>query len=199
MNNSARKPRVESEYNLKQGFRYLNRFMLLMWRLGLGQMINIWPEGIGRIMVLTHTGRKTGLKHQTPVNYAIVEGEIYCLAGFGNTSDWYRNLRSNPQVEVWLPAGWWAGQADVVEDPERRVELIRQVLIASAFAGRLAGLNPYTLSDAALGKLTANYKLLHIRRVEARTGAGGPGDLAWIWPIATMLLLPAILRRKRKC
>ena len=28
------------EERLRQGFRYLNRFMVLMWRLGLGQFMN---------------------------------------------------------------------------------------------------------------------------------------------------------------
>ena len=63
----------------------------------------------GQIMVLTHTGRKSGLRRRTPVNYALVDGEVYCTAGFGQISDWYRNILANPQVEVWLPDGWWAG------------------------------------------------------------------------------------------
>jgi hypothetical protein len=27
----------------RQGFKYFNRFMIAMWRLGLGGMINFWP------------------------------------------------------------------------------------------------------------------------------------------------------------
>jgi hypothetical protein len=50
------------------------------------------------------------------VNYAIVDGEVYCTAGFGAVSDWYRNIRTNPEVEVWLPDGWWAGVAEEVTD-----------------------------------------------------------------------------------
>ena len=70
--------------------------MLLMWRFGLGTWLNVWPSVIGQIMVLTHTGRKSGLKRHTPVNYALVEGEIYCTAGYGRGSDWYRNIEANP-------------------------------------------------------------------------------------------------------
>ena len=44
-----------------------------------------------------------------------------------------------------------------------------------------------------------DYRLLRIRRQEAHTGPGGPGDLSWLWPLATMLLLPLVLfRRNRK-
>jgi deazaflavin-dependent oxidoreductase (nitroreductase family) len=189
-------PRME--YNLRQGFRYLNRFMVLMWRLGLGQFINIWPEGIGRIMVITTTGRKSGLKRQTPVNYAVQDGEVYCTAGFGSGSDWYRNLRSNPKVEVWLADSWWAGEMEEVTDPTLRLPLIRKIVINSGFAGRLFGINPYSISDAALEKVTAPYVLLHVRRVEARTGRGGPGELAWVWPAATFMLLTMLYSRRRK-
>jgi len=34
--------------------------------------------------VITHTGRKTGRKRRTPVNYAVVRDDVYCTAGFGH-------------------------------------------------------------------------------------------------------------------
>lgn len=172
--------------------------MLLLWRLGLGSWLNAWPEVGGRIMVITHTGRKSGLRRQTPVNYAIVDGEIYCVAGFGQISDWYRNLLAQPQVEVWLPEGWWMGRADDISDHPERLHLVRQVLVASGFAARAAGVDPVGMADEELSKVTADYRLVRIRRSEARTGPGGPGDLAWVWPLATLLLLPLALRRRRK-
>jgi len=186
------------EEKLRQGFKYFNRFMLMMWRLGLGSWVNAWPEVGGRIMIITHTGRKSGLRRRTPVNYALVDGEIYCTAGFGYTSDWYRNILAQPQVEVWLPDGWWAGVAEEVTDTELRAPLLRQVLIASGFAAYASGLDPVTMTNDALSAATADYRLIHIRRTEACTGRNGPGDLAWVWPLATMILLPLVLLRRRR-
>jgi deazaflavin-dependent oxidoreductase (nitroreductase family) len=182
---------------LRQAFKYGNRFMLWMWRLGLAKFINLSPETIGRIMVLTHVGRKTGAVRKTPVNYCIVNNDIYCTAGFGSISDWYRNILKNPQVEVWLPEGWWQGKAEDVSHHPDRVELLRQVLIASGFAARSVGLQPKTMTGEEIEAATSDYKLIRIRRTAACTGAGGPGDLAWIWPAATFLLLPLALRRRR--
>ncbi len=191
-------PRLEEQ--LRQGFKVLNRFMLIMWRLGLGPMLNMGPALAGRYMVVTHTGRKSGMKRRTPVNYAVVDDEVYCTAGFGSVSDWYRNLIANPQVEVWLPDGWWAGIAEEVTHPEARLPLLRQVLIGSGFAALAAGVDPKQMTDEELDALTKDYRLIHIRRVAARTGQDGPGDLAWVWPLATMILLPLVLlRRKGKC
>jgi deazaflavin-dependent oxidoreductase (nitroreductase family) len=184
-------PRMEEQ--LRQGFKYLNRFMLLMWRLGLGPILNMGPAMAGRYMVITHTGRKSGLKRRTPVNYALVDDEVYCTAGFGSVSDWYRNLIANPQVEVWLPDGWYAGIAEEVTQPEARLPLLRAVLIGSGFAALAAGVDPTKLTDEELDGVAKEYRLIHIRRVAARTGKDGPGDLAWVWPLATMILLPLLL------
>ena len=186
------------EQKLRQGFKYFNRFMLLMWRLGLGSWVNSWPSVMGRIMVITHTGRKTGLPRRTPVNFAVLDGDVYCIAGFGTISDWYRNLRAQPRIEIWLPDGWWTGEAADVSTSPNRLFYLRQVLIASGFAARAEGINAYTISDEELDQVTQSYRLVRIRLLAARTGPGGPGELAWIWPLATFILLPALFLRRRK-
>ena len=187
----------EIEEKLRQGFRYLNRFMVLMWRLGLGVFMSR-REFSGQIMVITHTGRKSGMTRRTPVNYALVDGEVYCTAGFGAASDWYRNIRSNPLVEVWMPKGWWAGVAEDVSDSPERLKLLRQVIIASGFASYAAGIDPFKISDADLARVSDKYRLVRIRRTIPCTGPNGPGDLAWVWPLATLGLLVAAMLRKKK-
>jgi len=187
---------ASQDEKLLKGFRILNKFMLLLWRSGLGNWLNMFPTTLGRYMVITHTGRKTGDRHQTPVNYTVYDGEVYCTAGFGAKADWYQNLKANPQVEIWLPDGWWGGLADEIFETELRLKIMRQVLIHSGFAGRLAGFTT-EMPDEALAEMSKDYRLIHIRRVVARTGPGGPGDLAWIWPLATFILLPLALRKRR--
>ena len=178
---------------LRKYFKYVNQAMVLMWRFGLGSWGN-QADLTGQIMVLTQSGRKSGHRRRTPVNYALYNGDIYCTAGFGANSDWYRNVVANPQVEVWLPEGWWAGLAEDVTGNPEHIHLIRLVLIASGFAATSSGVFPLTMSDEELEAATAGYRLVRIRRIAARTGPGGPGDLAWVWPVATMLLLPFALR-----
>lgn len=186
-----------SEDSLRGIFKAFNRFMLLLWRLGLGSWGNGTSFG-GSVMIIKHIGRKTGLTRHTPVNYATVEGDIYCTSGFGKVSDWYLNIKVNPEVEVWLPDGRWTGIAEDVTDMEGNYQVFRQVLIASGFAGPLFGVNPKKLSDQDLLKLLESYRLICIKRSNALTGPGGPGDLAWMWPAATFFLLLVLLRRRRK-
>jgi deazaflavin-dependent oxidoreductase (nitroreductase family) len=185
--------------SLRQAFKLFNRYLMLpLWRLGLGSWVNLWPEVGGRIMVLTHTGRRSGRRRRTPVNYTIINGDIYCTAGFGDTADWYRNIQADPHVEVWLPDGWWAGKAEEVSDEKIWLPAMRQVLIASGMVAPLFGINPKTMTDEELRAATAGYRLIRIHRQEARTGPQGPGDLSWIWPVLVMILLPLALRRRRK-
>lgn len=184
---------------LRQGFKWLNRYMVLHWRLGLGPIANR-ADLAGCIMILVHTGRKSGRIRRTPVNYAIVAGDVYCVAGFGRIADWRQNLLANPAVEVWLPAGWYAGVAeDVTGLPAgEKAAIMRQVLMNSGFAARIAGIDAVRMSDEQLLAATAQYRLIRIRCTAARTGAGGPGDLAWVWPLATIVLaMLLLLRRKR--
>ena len=170
--------------------------MLTLWRLGLGFWFR-WPRVFGCIMVITHHGRKTGLLRRTPVNFAMVGEDLYCTAAYGSQADWYRNIEKNPHVEVWLPDGWWNAIAEDVTDIENGAEILRQVLIGSGFAAKVFGLDPYELSDEQLERLLAKYRLVRVRRTEARTGVGGPGDLAWIWPVVTFLLIPIFLFQRK--
>jgi deazaflavin-dependent oxidoreductase (nitroreductase family) len=145
---------------LRKVFHAFNPFMILIWKLGMGRMINSWPSVSGRILVIKHRGRRSGRDYLTPVNYVIVDGEIYCTAGFGSISDWYRNLLVNPDVELWLPEGTRKAYAEDISDSPKRLFLMRQVIIASGFAGPLFGVNQKKLNDEQLDAVSKEYRLI---------------------------------------
>jgi deazaflavin-dependent oxidoreductase (nitroreductase family) len=186
-----------TEDRIRQIFKIFNRFMLLLWRLGLASYGNPTEFG-GAIMVIKHRGRKTGLTRYTPVNYAVAGDDIYCTAGFGPSTHWFRNLQANPEVELWLPDGRWGGLAEDASGDPQRVPLLRKVLVASGFAGPLFGVNPRRMNDAQIEAMLDTYRLVRIRKTGPLTGPGGPGDLAWIWPVSTLLLLALLLRRRKR-
>jgi len=186
---------ASNEMKFRQLFKVFNRFMILLWKLGLADWINLWPSVFGQFMVITHTGRKTGFRRLTPVNYAIIDGEIYCCSGFGISADWYRNILSNPTVEVWLTEGRWIGEAKDVSDDPNFPFILREVLRASGFAAPLFGVDPKKLNNEQFIKLTKSYRLIHISRLDEKTGRDGPGELAWIWPLIAVILL--IVKRNR--
>lgn len=178
-------------------FRQGNKVMVFCWRTSRRQVGMANPY-VGFIMVLVHTGRRSGVRRYTPLNYAEIDGEIWCAAGFGPASDWYRNLRATPTVEVWLPDGRrLAGEAhDATDLPAtERLRLMRAVLVNSGFAAHAAGLNPRRMSDAELAAATADYRLVRLRPTGPADDAGhpAPGDLAWVrWPAAVVALAVAV-------
>jgi hypothetical protein len=132
------------------------------------------------------------------LNYAQIKGDIYITAGFGPIADWYKNLMAHPQTEVWLPEGSWTATVEDVSAAQNRLPLLRQVLIGSGIVANLLGIDPLKMPDVELEALTKTYRLLRIRRTYPLTGPDAPGDLAWIWPLATLLLIVYGLTCKRK-
>ena len=195
------------EAQLRGFFRWVNRRMLLMWRLGFGS--HFADPTLGYIMVLTTTGRKSGQRRRAPLNFALEGETVQCLAGFGETTHWLLNLQSDPQCEVWLPDGRrMTGHGEMVSDELRRIALVRQVLIRSGFAARLAhpGLDLTEASDEQIASLGVQpdrrYEVVEIKLGEDVTGPGGPGDIKWVGPAvglaALTLLLAALLIRTRR-
>lgn len=179
-------------------FKYFNKFMVLLWKLGLGNFLNIWPKVFGRFLVITHYGRKTGNKYLTPVNYSIVNGEIYCTSGFGAHSDWYKNLMHNPEIEVWLTEGWCRAQAEDVSNHPDRNHIMREVLIGSGFAAPMFGIHPLTIDDVSLAEVTKDYRLIRINCIAEKTGNDGPGEYSWFWQITTVFLFFLLINKKRR-
>ncbi len=183
---------------LRSGFRLINRWLMIpLWRLGLGRLLNLWPSVGGRTLVLVHTGRRTGRRRLTPLNYApSYPSSVYVVAGFGRRSDWYRNILADPAIEVWLPDRRWLAEAVDVSSHPLRTTILRDVLFSAGFAAPLAGVDPKKLTDAELEEETADYRLIELRHRADATGTGGPGDLRWIWAAALALWLVDRLRRR---
>jgi deazaflavin-dependent oxidoreductase (nitroreductase family) len=145
---------------LRRVFHSMNHFMVFMWKAGMGRLINSWPSVGGRIMVIKHRGRRSGKEYLTPVNYAISEDKIYCTAGFGAGTDWYRNVLASPDVELWLPQGWRRAHACDVSNSPCRVMLLREITIASGLAGPLLGVDQRKMTDQQIEAIATDYRLI---------------------------------------
>lgn len=154
---------------LRKGFKYLNVFMVFLWNLGLEKILNIWPKGLGQYIVITHYGRNSGRKYLTPVNYCEIDGEIYYTSGFGVQSDWYKNLRVNPNIEIWSKNSWWQALAEDISHNPERLAIMKNVLKGSGFAAPLFGLDPCGMVDLTWGHFTKDYRLLRLDRVAPQT------------------------------
>ena len=77
---------------------------------------------------LTTVGRVTGRPHTVEMWFALEDHTLYMLSGGGGESDWVKNLRLTPEVEVRIASERLEGRARVVEDLAED-ELARSLLV----------------------------------------------------------------------
>ncbi len=178
--------------------RDINRwFMVPTFRLGLGSLIG-GPLG-GWVMILHTRGRRTGRPRYAGLDYVIDGGSVYCLAGFGRDTHWFRNLLTDPNVEVMLPDRTLAGTAEEVTDPDERARVVPRVVRASGVPGFLIGANPWTAGNERILELLAGIPLVRIRPTGIASGPADPGGLLWVVKILlAVLLVRHLLGRRRE-
>ena len=90
----------------------------VLYAIGLGPLI-------GKIiLLLTTTGRKSGKKRVTPLQFEKIGNDYYLGAARGLKADWVRNIQVNPRVEVRVGAKQFEGQAEVITDPCRFADFL---------------------------------------------------------------------------
>jgi deazaflavin-dependent oxidoreductase (nitroreductase family) len=79
---------------------------------------------------LTTRGRVTGRPHEIEIWFALVPESraLYMLSGGGDRSDWVKNLRRHPEVEVRIAGERFGGHARLARDAEED-ELARRLLV----------------------------------------------------------------------
>jgi deazaflavin-dependent oxidoreductase (nitroreductase family) len=82
-----------------------------LYGLGLGPLV-------GRlILLLTTTGRKTGMPRVTALQYEELNGNVLLGSSRGLKADWVRNILAQPRVVVQVKNRKFTGKAEVVSDP----------------------------------------------------------------------------------
>lgn len=87
------------------------------------------------VMLLTTTGRRSGLPRTNGVSFMPLDSSFIVFSGWGVSSNWYRNLRANPEVVIQVGQKRLRATARPVEDPVRRRELMLMMRQQSAHAG----------------------------------------------------------------
>ena len=75
----------------------------------------------GQLVLITYTGRISGVKHTLPVRYAKSGNELIVISGYHQYKKWWRNLRQQSTVNVCYRGEWiqttataYEGDASVV-------------------------------------------------------------------------------------
>ena len=130
----------------------------MLYAIGLGPLV-------GRIiLLLTTTGRRSGKKRVTPLQYEMIGTDYYLGAARGVNADWVRNIQIDPQVELRVGVKYFQGTAEVITDPSKfadfmEVRLERHPLMIGLIMQKAHGL-PRHPSREQLEKLAEKEALV---------------------------------------
>jgi deazaflavin-dependent oxidoreductase (nitroreductase family) len=184
---------------VQRAFLAVNRYAAVpLLRAGLGPLLA--TPLTGSIMVLRTHGRRSGRWRDAPLGYVIMDGNVYCCAGFGRATQWLRNIEADARVELLLPAGALAGIAEEVTDPIEWSPAMRALLASMGMLGRATVGDVDAMSDEALRASAGALPLIRVRVSGLGSGPFDPGGLGWVVPnlvVAAWLARWAIRRLGR--
>ncbi|MBU4215982.1 MAG: nitroreductase family deazaflavin-dependent oxidoreductase [Actinobacteria bacterium] len=186
---------------LKRAFRGFNRWCAVpALRAGLGPVVS---TGLGGSLLLLRTrGRTSGLLRETPLGYAVLDGRIVVMAGYGPTSGWFRNALAGHEVEVVLPGTVLRGTATQVVDEAARRAAVVALCTSMGVPGLLIG-NVRTASPERIDEIAAGLPVLAITPTAVLPGPFEPSGWATTantvaWVVLPAVLLVRALRRRRR-
>jgi len=187
---------------LQRGFLILNHWLMApLARAGFGWLIG--NPLTGHVMLLRTRGRRTGLLREAPLGYVIRDGCVYCVAGYGEPTPWYRNLVTDPAVEVLLPTRRFRGLAAPVADPVEWLAAYRALIGSFGLVGRAVVGDIDAIDDATLLGRHRGLPVVRITPAEGEpsivAGEFDPGGSGWLLPYGlTLAGLVAVARSARR-
>jgi deazaflavin-dependent oxidoreductase (nitroreductase family) len=189
---------------IQRGFLAVNGLVVApALRHGLGRMIG--NPVTGHLMILRTRGRVTGRRREAPLGYVIRDGAVWCVAGYGRATPWYRNLLADPAVEVVLPGRTFRGIATTVDDQCDWAAAYRDLIRSFGVLGRAVVGSIDGMTDE---QLRARFDALPIIRIDPvapaapiRPGIWDRGPMGALvvvgWAALGVAMVLAALRRGR--
>jgi deazaflavin-dependent oxidoreductase (nitroreductase family) len=181
---------------LRKGFRLFNRLTGPAITSGFGPLLG--TPATGYMMLLRTTGHRTGQVREAPVGYAVIDGDVVVMAGYGRGTHWFRNALADPHVEVALPGAVLAGLASEITDRDERRRVFRVLYAALGVVGRAVLPEAAAASDARLDEIADRLPMLRIRPTAVVPGPYDPGGSFWRYPLAASAACALLLAARRR-
>jgi deazaflavin-dependent oxidoreductase (nitroreductase family) len=112
----------------------------------------------GRLMLVTHVGRRTGRVYRQPVSY-VRDGDVLLSPGGGQ---WTRNLRDGEAVPLRLRGRPHVGRPELVSDRQEVEQLLRRMLAGNRQLGRFI---PFIGRDGTIDETALTVAVEHGFRI----------------------------------
>jgi deazaflavin-dependent oxidoreductase (nitroreductase family) len=164
-------------------FKHANRWLAVPFhRAGLAAWLGSPLTGCQ--LLLTTTGRRTRQRRDAPLGYLVADGAAWVMAGYGPTTQWYRNLLADPAVEVLMPArAPFRARAEEVRDPAIRARIVPPLVRSMGIPGSSIGTNVLSAPDERIVELVAWVPLVRLtpEGPPLVPGPDDPGGNGWVW------------------
>jgi deazaflavin-dependent oxidoreductase (nitroreductase family) len=76
------------------------------------------------VLLLTTTGRKSGKKRITPLQYEEIDGKLFLGVALGQKADWFRNIQANPNVQIHMKNKIFRGHSEIITDARQIADFL---------------------------------------------------------------------------
>ncbi len=165
---------------------------LYLWRMGLGFLIGRY------IMVITTTGRKSGLPRHTMAEWhPLGDGRKFVPVNYGERAQWYRNIAADPHVTIQTDEGTEQVVARRITDDAELLDAYHAIKQLNPMMVQWY-LDSKEIEDSEADVLAKKDRIYMVtfEPTDEPTPPPLEADLGWVWLIVGMALL--LLRRGGK-
>ena len=155
-----------------------------LWRLGLAPLLGQF------MMLITQTGRNSGLPRRTMTESYRVDGKYFAPCAFGERAQWYKNIAADPRVTIQTAHGAQSSIAVRVTDDDEILALM------AAIQGRSSAMHDMYLDYLEIRPdpedIIAKKDRIFWFRFDPTDETTPPpleADLVWVLPVALLVLV----------
>ncbi len=173
-------------------FRGLLRLPLVLYRMGLGDVMNA-----AHIMILATRGRRSGLSRHTPIEYRQHGSKIYVISGWGERPHWLRNLKAAPAVLIQQGSRQFAARAEVVTNGGEALRVLhlfrrRAPFVYDPLIARLS--ERESIDERTLPEVTEKITIVRLDPTAGKSELEPlPASYGWVLPALIAVVMAALL------
>jgi deazaflavin-dependent oxidoreductase (nitroreductase family) len=164
-----------------------------LWRLGLAPVIG------HHMMLITQTGRKTGLPRRTMTEAYTLGDRKYAPCAFGPRAQWYRNIAVDPRVTIQTAGGAESAIAVRVTEDDEIVALFDAIgqRAQPTLDIYLKSLEMKPDPEDIIAKKERVY-WFRFDPTDEKTPPPLAADLIWLWPVAIAAFVALVIAGRKK-
>lgn len=177
------------QYPQKGLMKWFFKMPMYVWRMGYGFLLGRW------FLILTTTGRKSGLPRHTPLQYFGGCERKYVVSGWGEKAQWYKNMMTYPNVTIQSAHGIESVRGRVVTDDQDYIQAFQQCQHDPMMRWWMASMDIPPTQEAFLANKD-KFLMVTFDPTSEPTPPPLPADLVWVNGVIGGWIVWRVLHRR---